>query len=354
MSTTSSVSAGPSTATVTAICAAEILGLAGYSIIPALLPQFISAASLADTRTGWLAGIVSAGYMLAVIPLVGLTDRWPARTTFSREHAQRAVPVSAWRCATVCSRPLDFAPWPASVWPACICPDCGRCAWRRGYDTRPHCGLVHQFVHYRGVIVPSCSAASARCWAGAALLLSPACSVPPGVLIAWTALHHGDSARKRIRSPCLNMGPVFANRNSRPDRGLCPSDLGLRRIAAVDRHLSEPRRRRSGRCSYTRLDYPGYRRADQFSRRPGRNFVGNELSIRYGLRDIATLIFLCYRRLPAVYTVHGPGAPPFTSSCWASQLLSGFIASGGTFQNLTSGVLGVAAPRYSRSNDWAF
>jgi fucose permease len=46
----------------------EILSLAGYSIVPALLPRFIEAWSLTNTQAGWLAGIVSAGYMLAVIP----------------------------------------------------------------------------------------------------------------------------------------------------------------------------------------------------------------------------------------------------------------------------------------------
>ena len=70
---------GPSVAIVAAICGAEILGLAGFSIVPALLPQFIDAWSLTNTQAGWLAGITSAGYMLAVIPLVSLTDRRPAR-----------------------------------------------------------------------------------------------------------------------------------------------------------------------------------------------------------------------------------------------------------------------------------
>jgi MFS family permease len=72
----------PSPAIVAAICAAEILGLAGYSIVPALLPQFITAWSLTNTQAGWLAGIISAGYMLAVIPLVSATDRWPARPIY--------------------------------------------------------------------------------------------------------------------------------------------------------------------------------------------------------------------------------------------------------------------------------
>ena len=79
MSSASSARAEPSAATVAAVCGAEILGVAGYSIVPALLPQFIEDWSLTNTEAGWLAGMVSAGYMLAVIPLVSLTDRWAAR-----------------------------------------------------------------------------------------------------------------------------------------------------------------------------------------------------------------------------------------------------------------------------------
>src|SRR5438876_12385591 len=82
MTLAQSAMAAPSASIVAAICAAEILGLAGFSIVPALLPQFIEAWSLTNTQAGWLAGIVSAGYMLAVIPLVGLTDRRPARQLY--------------------------------------------------------------------------------------------------------------------------------------------------------------------------------------------------------------------------------------------------------------------------------
>jgi hypothetical protein len=39
--------------------------LVRISIIPALLLQFINAWSLTNTQTGWLAGIVSAGYYRA-------------------------------------------------------------------------------------------------------------------------------------------------------------------------------------------------------------------------------------------------------------------------------------------------
>jgi hypothetical protein len=79
VSSASSTPAGPSAAIVAAVCGAEILSVPGYSIIPALLPQFIEAWSLTNTRAGWLAEMVSAGYMLAVVPLVSLTDRQPPR-----------------------------------------------------------------------------------------------------------------------------------------------------------------------------------------------------------------------------------------------------------------------------------
>src|SRR5947207_2481265 len=82
MTLAQSAAAAPSASIVAAVCAAEILGLAGFSIVPALLPQFIEAWSLTNTQAGWLAGIASAGYMLAVIPLVSLTDRRPARRIY--------------------------------------------------------------------------------------------------------------------------------------------------------------------------------------------------------------------------------------------------------------------------------
>src|SRR5579863_750762 len=73
---------GPSTACILAVCIAEILGLAGYSIVPALLPQIMAAWSLDSTQGGWLAGINAGGYMLGVVPLVAATDRMPPRTVY--------------------------------------------------------------------------------------------------------------------------------------------------------------------------------------------------------------------------------------------------------------------------------
>jgi len=58
MSSATSTPAAPSAAVVAAVCIAEIFGLAGYSSVPTLLPQFIETWPLTNTQAGWLAGIV--------------------------------------------------------------------------------------------------------------------------------------------------------------------------------------------------------------------------------------------------------------------------------------------------------
>src|ERR1700693_2889154 len=78
----SSASGNLSATCIAAVCISEILGLAGFSIVPALLPQIMDAWSLNNAQGGWLAGIISGGYMLGVVPLVAATDRMPARTVY--------------------------------------------------------------------------------------------------------------------------------------------------------------------------------------------------------------------------------------------------------------------------------
>lgn len=84
-------SGSPSAACVVAICIAEILGLASYSIVPALLPQFIENWSLSGAQAGWFAGSLFAGYMLGVVPVVTLTDRASARCIYLASSALSAI-----------------------------------------------------------------------------------------------------------------------------------------------------------------------------------------------------------------------------------------------------------------------
>ena len=70
--------------------------------------------------------------------------------------------------------------------------------------------------------------------------------------------------------------------------------------------------------------------------------IGNELSIRYGLRTSATLIFLLSAFAGGLFGF--TAVLPYVAVIGLS-VVSGFIVQG-NFSSLTSGVLAVAAPRH--------
>ncbi len=63
-------------------CIAEALLMAGFALVPSLLPQLSQRWSLSATAGGWLGGIFFLGYILAVPVLVSLTDRIDARRIY--------------------------------------------------------------------------------------------------------------------------------------------------------------------------------------------------------------------------------------------------------------------------------
>jgi MFS family permease len=70
--------------------------------------------------------------------------------------------------------------------------------------------------------------------------------------------------------------------------------------------------------------------------------LGNELSIHYGLRTIATLVFLLSALAGGLFGF--TAMLPYIAVLRLS-VIAGFIVQG-NFSNLTSGVLAVAAPRH--------
>jgi MFS family permease len=67
---------------IAALCAAEILGMAGSAAFPALLPTFQAEWRIDNTDAGWISGIYYAGYLGAVPVLVSLTDRVDPRRIY--------------------------------------------------------------------------------------------------------------------------------------------------------------------------------------------------------------------------------------------------------------------------------
>jgi len=60
----------------------EILAILPIACFPALLSDFIALWGLSNTAAGWVAGIYYLGYMLAVAPLMWLTERLDSRQIF--------------------------------------------------------------------------------------------------------------------------------------------------------------------------------------------------------------------------------------------------------------------------------
>ena len=91
---------------VLALCAAEVLAMAGAFAFPALIPRFADVWNLTNTDAGWIAGIYFAGYTVAVPVLVSLTDRIDARLIFFLGATLSAVAG------------VGFALWAEGFWTA--------------------------------------------------------------------------------------------------------------------------------------------------------------------------------------------------------------------------------------------
>ena len=147
--------------------------------VPALLPQFIETWSLTNTQAGWLAGIMSAGYMLAVVPLVSLTDRQPARHIYLASSALSALSCFGMALCDSLLPALAFRAAAGIALAGMYMP--GLQALTAGVD-----GTIRARIR-RGIRVPSrsarhcrfSSAGSERCGVGEALLFSPESSVSP-------------------------------------------------------------------------------------------------------------------------------------------------------------------------------
>ena len=56
------------------MCLAEIFGMAGYNLWPAMIPDFQDRWNLSSTAVGWIGGSYFLGYVIATWPLSSLTD----------------------------------------------------------------------------------------------------------------------------------------------------------------------------------------------------------------------------------------------------------------------------------------
>jgi predicted MFS family arabinose efflux permease len=341
-SSASSARAGPSAATVAAICGAEILGLAGFSTVPALLPQFIEAWSLTNTQAGWLAGIVSAGYMLAVVPLVSLTDRQSARRIYLASSTLSALACFGVALCDSLLPALGFRAAAGIALAGMYMP--GLQALTHGVEGTIRARIAGWYTS-SFTVGASLSFLLGRIgtllgWRSAFVLAGILSTA--GVFLAWATLPRADPEIAKEPRPVLDIRPVLGNRDALVlifgYAAAIWGSAGLRQWIVVFLAF----------CAADQAGVPAQAwiiltvgALISFLGVPA-GLLGNELSIRYGLRTIATLVFLL--------SAFACGLFGFTAmlpyiAVLSLAVVAGFIVQG-NFSNLTSGVLAVAAPRH--------
>ena len=342
VSSASSAPAGPSAAVVAAICAAEILGLAGFSTVPALLPQFIEEWSLTNTQAGWLAGIVSAGYMLAVVPLVSLTDRQSARRIYLASGTLSALSCFGVALCDSLLAALGFRAVAGIALAGMYMP--GLQALTHGVEGTMRARIAAWYTS-SFTIGASLSFLFGRIgtllgWRSAFVLAGILSTA--SVVIAWAALPRADPEIAKEPRPVLDIRPVLGNRDALVlivgYAAVIWGSAGLRQWIVV--FLAS--------CAADQTGVPAQAwimlavgALISFLGVPA-GLLGNELSIRYGLRTIATLVFLLSAFAGGLF---GFAAMLPYIAVLGLAVAAGFIVQG-NFSNLTSGVLAVAAPRH--------
>ena len=160
-------------------------------------------------------------------------------------------------------------------------------------------------------------------------------------LIAWAVLPRGESASEAARQPLLNFRPVLANRDALilivGYAAAIWGCVGLRQWIVVFLTFCAGDQAAITSQAWIILVVGAL---INFLGVPA-GLIGNELSIRYGLRNIATLVFLLSAIAGGLFGF--TAMLPYIAVLGLSVVV-GFIVQG-NFSNLTSGVLAVATPR---------
>ena len=328
---------------VAGVCASEIFGLAGYSLVPALLPQFIDAWSLTGAQGGWLAGVMFAGYMLAVVPLVSLTDRVAARTVYLASSLVSVLSCFGLALSNAFELTLGFRALGGIALAGMYMP--GLRALTDGIDG-PRRARVAGFYTSSFTIGASLSfllgkVAVLSDWRGAFAAAGVAGAL--GLLIAWTALPRHAVVAAPSRAPRLRFRAAFGNRDAVAlaigYAAVIWGSAGLRQWIVVFLTFcagdGAPAATREWTLLATAaligvLGVPA-------------GLLGNELAIRFGLRATAISVFLAAAFATGMF---GFVAMLPLAVALLLSLAAGFVVQG-NFSNLTSGLVAAAAPGHT-------
>jgi predicted MFS family arabinose efflux permease len=315
--------------------------LAGFSLVPALLPQFIANWSLSNADAGWLAGMMAGGYMAGVLPLVALTDRMPARTIYLACSALSAlscfgIALSNGLMSALVWRAVSGTALAGMYMPGLRALTDGMAGARRA---RAAAWYTSSFTLGSSLSFLLGQAGLLWGWRGAFLLGGALGGI--GVLLAWAAL------------PRMNAEPPPKRRRVMPDfRGVFGNrdalvlivgyaatiwgTAGLRQWIVVFLAFCAAKQGSGATQDWSMLTIGAL--IGLLGVPAG--LCGNELSLRLGLRTTAMGVFLVSVLANALFgfTVMLP-----YDAVVVLAMVAGFVVQG-NFSNLTSGVLAVAEP----------
>jgi predicted MFS family arabinose efflux permease len=320
---------------------AEILSLAGFSLVPALLPQFIATWSLSSAEAGWLAGMMSGGYMAGVLPLVALTDRVPARTIylvcstlsalscFGIALSDGLLPALVWRAIGGVALAGMYMPGLRALTDGMAGARRARAAaWYTSSFTLG--GSLSFLLGHAGLLWD---------WRGAFLVGGALGGI--GVLLAWVTLPRTNAATATERPRALpDFRRVFGDRDvlvlTVGYAATIWGTAGLRQWIVVFLAFCVANRGISATQDWSMLTIGAL--IGLLGVPAG--LCGNELSLRLGLRATAMGVFLVSVLVNASF---GFAAMLPYGTVVALAMVAGFLVQG-NFSNLTSGVLAVAEP----------
>jgi MFS family permease len=323
------------------VCLAQVLGMANYSAVPAILPVFLESWQLSNAGGGWLAGVYLGGYTLAVLPLVAVTDRIAAR------------PIYLWSTALTALSCLGFALLADGLWSGAVLRALagiglagtympGLKALSDGIEGPRRARIVAWYTTAFSVgaglsFVIAGEAASLFGWRGAFLLCGGLGLI--ALALAWLALPHSRPPAGRERVPLLQIGPVLRNRPAMAYvAAYCAvvwSVTGMRNWIVVFLGFSAALQP-DGAWTAGALLIAAV--ASGIGVPAG--LLGNELAIRFGLKRMAIAIFLAGAAGGAAI---GFAAPLPFAAVAVLAVTYAFIAQG-NISSATAGTIQAAEP----------
>lgn len=316
-----------------------MLGLLAYSVVPALLPQFIEAWSLSGTEAGWLSGSLFAGYMLGVIPLVTLTDRASARTIYLLSSALGAASSMGVALSADLSSALVFRALGGIALAGTYMPGLRALTETADGRRRSRIAALYTSAFTVGTAVSFLLGEAGVIWGWRAPFVVSGVAGGASLAIAWAALPHPVS-QPSPQARAFPLRAALQNRNTVllmiAYAATIWGAVGLRQwiVLFLSFCAGDP----------TASDWTMLTIASLISLLgvPA-GLLGVEIAIRRGLRVAATLIFLGAAIVTGLF---GFSAMLPLRAAAVAALAASFVAQG-TFSNLTSGLLAVVLPRYA-------